>query len=313
VSGQFIEAYRMSTLLSRRQFALAGAALSSGLSAAAPGIIDTHVHFYDPRRPQGVPWPPKNDSLLYRPVLPPEYEALVRPLGVTGTIVVEASPWLGDNQWILDLARDHPIILGVVGNLQPEGFARNLERFAANPLFRGLRLGGAALARQLPGMENLRRLAEADLTLDAIGNAAMAQTLVTVTDKVPDLRIAINHMPVEPTGWTGDASARAAIRELGKRPRVYAKVSGVLRREDGRVLENPSDYRAALDEVWDLFGPDRVMYGSNWPVSDRLGPYAVVLNVVTKYLGSAGPAAAEKYFRRNSQSCYKWTARVGLN
>ena len=57
-------------------------------------IIDTHTHFYDPTRPQGVPWPSKTDAALYRPVYPEEFKAIARPLGVTGTVVVEASPWL---------------------------------------------------------------------------------------------------------------------------------------------------------------------------------------------------------------------------
>ena len=71
-------------------------------------IIDTHTHFYDPTRPEGVPWPPADNELLYRTVLPEHHRALAVPEGVTGTVVVEASAWLADNQWILDLAADDP-------------------------------------------------------------------------------------------------------------------------------------------------------------------------------------------------------------
>jgi L-fuconolactonase len=294
-------------LLNRRAFTLA--AVSALRGAPATRIVDTHVHFYDPRRPQGVPWPPTNDALLYKPVLPDAYAALVRPLGITGAIVVEASAWPEDNQWLLDLARDNPIIVGVVGNLQPDGFARNLERLAANPLFRGIRLSGSALAREA-GSDNLRLLAEAGLTLDAIGNAAMASTLVSITDKLPRLRVAIDHMPVEPTGWSENAVARAAVRELGKRPNVFAKVSGVLRRSDGRVPGDAAAYKASLDEIWEIFGPDRVMYGSNWPVSDRLAPYSTVLGVVREYVDAKGPEKAANYLEKNSQACYRWTDRV---
>src|SRR3954469_15875 len=70
----------------------------------SPTIIDTHTHFYDPTRPQGVPWPDKNDKILYRRVRPEDYRALPKPVPVQGTVVVEASAWLEDNQWILDLA-----------------------------------------------------------------------------------------------------------------------------------------------------------------------------------------------------------------
>ena len=72
-------------------------------------IIDTHTHFYDPYRPEGVPWPPRDDALLYRRVLPEDYKAVAVPEGVTGTVVVEASEWVEDNGWILDLAATEPL------------------------------------------------------------------------------------------------------------------------------------------------------------------------------------------------------------
>ena len=99
-------------------------------------IIDTHTHFYDPTRPEGVPWPNPNDEVLYRRVMPEDFKALAVPEGATGTVVVEASKWLEDNQWILDLAADEPFIVGFVGHLEPtDDFEDNLNRFSANPLF----------------------------------------------------------------------------------------------------------------------------------------------------------------------------------
>src|SRR5687768_13773552 len=92
----------MKSRFSRRGFleslALGVASTALGQSAA-PRVpaIDTHTHFYDPRRPQGVPWPPKNNELLYRPHLPADVRALAEPLGVVGTVIVEASAWLEDN------------------------------------------------------------------------------------------------------------------------------------------------------------------------------------------------------------------------
>src|SRR3990172_1342684 len=83
-------------------------------------IIDCHTHFYDPTRPEGVPWPSKDDKLLYRRVLPEDYKRVARPLGVTGTVVVEASPWVEDNEWVLDLAAKDPFLVGLVGHLDPK-------------------------------------------------------------------------------------------------------------------------------------------------------------------------------------------------
>jgi len=299
--------------VNRREFLAGGAGLAgaASLAAATPQMIDTHIHLYDPTRPQGVPWPAKTDALLYKPTLPETYADTVRPLGITGAVVVEASAWVEDNQWVLDLAKDHRVIVGLVGHLEPgaDAFATNLARFAKDPLFRGIRLNGNAIGTGMvrPAfVEDLKRLADAGLMLDAIGSAAMIPALITLTGKIPKLRIAIDHMPVEPIGWQ---NSRAALLDLAKSPQIYCKVSGVLKRVDGRTVDDPGAYKAALDELWEAFGPDRVMYGSNWPVSDKLAPYDTVLKVVRRYADARPGGDADKFFRTNSKACYRWLDR----
>jgi predicted TIM-barrel fold metal-dependent hydrolase len=264
------------------------------MAAAAPSpsrILDAHTHFYDPGRPQGVPWPDKTDSLLYRRVLPPDFVRLTRPLGVAGTIVIEASAWLEDNQWILDLARDQQVIAGFVGHLDagvPE-FRAHLDRFRKNPFFRGIRLNGSALVRsvaQAQFLDDIRRLADYNLELDAIGDGSMFAALARITDHAPDLRVVVNHLP-----FPSDPD----FKEIAGRRRIYAKVSGML-----PDLRN----RRKLDAVWQAFGADRVLYGSNWPVSDKQGPYKEVLEAVTSYFSEKGAAVLEKYFWKNAAAAY---------
>ena len=133
----------------------AGTALGSETAqAAAIPIIDTHIHLFDPGRPQGVPWPPKDNAVLYKPALPDRYRKIATPLGIVGAIEVECSPWLEDNQWVLDVAAKDTIIVGTVGDLEPgkPEFRKQLERFHRNPLFRGIRYGnlwGTKLARRV--------------------------------------------------------------------------------------------------------------------------------------------------------------------
>ena len=301
----------------RRQF-LRGAALVVGNSlspaaaASAPRrIIDTHIHLYDPNRPQGIPWPAKDNKLLYRRTMPGDFLAATRGLGVTGAVVVEASAWFEDNQWILDLARDNPMIKGFVGHLEPgDSFRENLEKFSKNRLFRGIRLSGRTIAANLsrPGfVAGMQRLADLDLQLDAIGDHNIFADLIRLTDSTPRLRVVINHLPFDPAKDDGARrKAENALRELGHRPQVYAKVSGVLRQTGGRVPLELAFYRESLDQLWVTFGPSRVIYGSNWPVSNQFAPYADVLKVVSDYFAGKGSDAAEQYFWKNSLAAYKW-------
>ncbi len=308
--------------MNRRNFlsAAAGIALAdTGAQGSSIPIIDTHIHLYDPTRPQGVPWPPKDNPILYRTVLPDGYRKITKPLGVVGAIEVECSPWLEDNQWVLDVAAKDTIIVGTVGDLEPgkPGFRKNLSRFQKNQLFRGIRFGylwGRSLAAESPKSEfisDLRALAEAGLELDTFGGPSVVADLVRLTDLIPELRVVIDHLPSvdPPTEPAARATYEAALRELGKRPQVYVKVSEVLRRSDHRVRYELSFYRSKLDQIWEVFGPERLLYGSDWPNSDPLGTYVQVLNIVREYFTGKGQAAAEKFFWKNSVAAYRWVKR----
>jgi L-fuconolactonase len=314
--------------INRRDFLLASAATtaaalgpSPALSAAegkGKAVIDTHTHFYDPTRPQGVPWPSKDDKLLYRRVLPEHGKAVARPHGVTGTVVVEASAWVEDNQWLLDLAKDEPFIVGIVGHLSPgdDRFGRHLERFAKNKLFRGLRIGAAELKKGLDQRRyvgDLERLADRDLALDVIGGPDMLAEVARLAGRLPGLRVVIDHVAGVPID--GKAVPRAwlaGMRVAAKYRNVFCKVSALAEctgRQDGKAPREVTFYKPVLDALWAVFGEDRLIYGSNWPVSERFASYAVVHGIVADYFGDKGQAATEKFFGRNALAAYKWVKR----
>ena len=87
-------------------------------------IVDAHVHFYDPYRPDGVPWPAKTDKLLYRRAMPENYQAISK----ARVLIVEASPLFADNQWILGLSEIVRWIEGFIGHLDPTELAALAER-----------------------------------------------------------------------------------------------------------------------------------------------------------------------------------------
>lgn len=308
---------------SRRTFlaGMAGIAAQSLNAQPAPiPIIDTHIHLFDTSRPQGVPYPDKNNATLYKPAFPDRYRKIAQPLGVVGAIEVEASPWIEDNLWVLDVAAKDSIIVGTVGDLEPgkPEFPEYLERYHRNPLFRGIRYGnlwGRNISAELGKPEfiaGLKLLADAGLVLDTANpRPELIEAMVRVSDRVPNLRIVIDHLPQldPPSESAALKQYDANLRELAKRPQVYVKISEVLRRVNGRVPTDLNFYRPRLDQLCGIFGEDHVLYGSDWPNSDNWLPYEIELSVVREYFTGKGRAAAEKYFWKNSIAAYRWIRR----
>jgi predicted TIM-barrel fold metal-dependent hydrolase len=317
----------VSDQLSRREFvksaALAAAALR-GVTASAQQpdakrppypIIDTHIHFFDSRRPQGVPYGSGRP-----PALPEVFRFVAEPLGVVGAIHVEASPWIEDNLWILNISWADTIMVGVIGNLEPDKleFREYLDRYRRHPLFRGIRYGnlwGRDLGSALEKPEfvtGMKELAAADLTLDTANpRPKLIEDVVRLTDKVPGIRVVIDHLPGMDA--LDDPAQRSGVeknlRELAQR-NLFVKVSAVARRVDGEVVTDPAFYKPRLDLIWDIFGGDRLIYGSDWPNSSgNWVSYETALSLVRQYFDAKGREVAEKYFWKNSVAAYRWPKR----
>ncbi len=328
----------MNTRLNRSRFLKSLALGAAGLCApqagvrafAGPGedqgaprtLIDTHTHFYDPSRPKGVPWPPASDKVLHRTVLPSHYRQLPKPRPVTGTVVVEASPWIEDNQWILDLADKEPLIAGFVGNLSPgqAGFPTHLERFAAHSLFRGIRLRpapGRARWEDKKFVADLRLLVTHDLSLDLVGGLEILELAGRLASTTPTLRIVIDHLAgVQIDGKAPPRAWIEALRALTEHAQVCFKVSGLVEGTGKRGGGAPTDtsfYRPVLDTLWDLFGEDRLIYGSNWPVCEHYASLETVQRLAQEYFATKGAAVLDKVFALNARRAYRWVRRDPSN
>jgi predicted TIM-barrel fold metal-dependent hydrolase len=313
-------------MMQRREF-LAGsaaAALSAGIAeAAAPladiPIIDTHVHLFDSRRPQGVPyagspeWAKEKNGVA----LPSTYRAYAEPLGIVGAIELEASPWIEDNLWILEQEHTDPLFVGTVGDLEPEkpDFADEFNRFRKDPLFLGIRCGNIwnrDVSKQVNDpkfIDGLKRVADADMVMDSANpTVELLQTMVQINDKVPNLRIVIDHLPqLDPTPQE-QAGYDAVLKEIKGRPKINAKLSEI----DHRSMKarGLAAHKARLDQLMETFGDDRVVFGSDWPNSWGTATPAEIVAIARAYFATRSREAAEKYFWKNSLSIYKWKKRA---
>jgi len=278
---------------------------------AAPSlpIIDSHFHIYDPTRPQGSPFPFTPNA---PPFLPKDFRESAVPLGIVGGIKVEASPWVEDNLWVLMMIESEPMIVGMVGNLDPvkPEFREYLERYRKNKLFLGIRYGNVWKGQDLVAaiqkpecIDNLKAFAETGLTLEVANpRLDLIETTLRLKDKVPNLRIVLGHLqamglPAEPKVLEGYA---ATLRELKQRG-VFVKVSGLYRpRNAGDVPYDVKAYKPVMDFIWDIFGEDLLVYS---------GRNRAALEILRAYFDAKSLAASEKYFWKNSVRAFRWVRR----
>jgi L-fuconolactonase len=313
--------------MQRREFLKFGAALAGAsateraVDALPPAIpiIDTHIHLFDPGRPGGVPWPAKTDTALYKAALPERYQSLAGPFGVVGAIVVEASNLLSDNDWVLNIAANHPIIVGMVGDLIPgtPAYQKDLDRLHANPLFLGIRYGNlwdrdlavdAGKPEFLPG---LKMLADRGMVLDSANpDPSLIRAIAGVSDHIPELRIVIDHLPSArvPTETTARDEYWSLLRHLAQNKNVFVKLSEAIA---GRIEQSggPTFAEDTLGSLWDVFGEDHVLYASDWPNSDHHATYTETISILRDFVKPKGRKAEEKFFWQNSVAAYHWRRR----
>lgn len=275
-------------------------------------IVDTHIHLYDTTRDGGVPWPPESDTVLYRPVLPPDFGKVSDENGITATVIVEASSLLADNQWVLDLVKSEPNrYIGLVGSLEvgTPSFAASLISLSADPRFVGIRI------RDRPRGEayfndavwsDLKLLAEMDQTLDVLMANFSLEDVDQIARRIPTLKILVNHVAgANIDGKPVDSEWARQLAKVAQNSNVYCKVSGLF--QQSHKQPSPVDlvfYKPVLDELWNVFGEDRLIYGSNWPVTMRGGSYASYKNIVMEFLEPKGTEAMEKILADNAYEFY---------
>lgn len=273
-------------------------------------MIDSHHHLWR-YSPEEYDWIPPGSALAHDHLLM-ELEAATTAAGVDGTVVVQARQTLGESAWLLDLSNQSEIIAGVVGwaPLIDPDVGDHLARLAAHPKFKAVRhvLQGEPDSYFLRDdfHHGLSLLPDLDLRYDLLLFQRQLPVAIQLVDRQPDLGIIIDHI-AKPEIRKGriDPAWRSGMEELAKRENILGvKISGMVT----EVLDPEIDgatLQAYFDETLALFGPDRLMFGTDWPVCLlRIDSYKEWADTVHHFVSQLSPDEATGILHDNAVSIY---------
>ena len=265
--------------------------------------IDAHHHYWEPRRGD-YGWLDEEDPVLGRPFRPADLASSLRRHGIEATVVVQAAPTVEETEYLLGIADATDSTAAVVGwvDFENPGHRRHLARLARHPKLAGVR----PMIQDIPDVDWMlredvqwayRAVIEADLAFDALGFPPHLDNFLTVFRRYPELRVVIDH-GMKPrirdhrtTPAAFDEWAEKMSRLAGETS-AFCKLSGLVTEaaEDWTV----TDLRPFADHVFAAFSPERVMWGSDWPVCRRRTTYDAwweASQALTGHLDEAARAA----------------------
>ncbi|MGF9692470.1 amidohydrolase family protein [Rhizobium sp. 0TCS1.26] len=238
--------------------------------------VDAHQHFWRLADREGE-WPPAELGAIYRDFEPADLKPLLDGCGIDGTVLVQTMEREADTAYMLRLADENPFILGVVGwtDLKAPDAAEAIASLAAHPKLKGIRpmlqgltddgwIDDPALGPAIAAM------VAHDLAFDALIFPRHLVHLARFARRHPDLRIVIDHAAKPPIADGRFVDWRTDMAELAALPNLFCKLSGLLT-EAGD--QKPAAVRPYAETVLELFGPSRVLWGSDWPVLRLAGDY----------------------------------------
>jgi L-fuconolactonase len=274
-------------------------------------VIDCHHHFWAFGK-RAIKFPPVVGNRLDRDYMPEHLRPQIKAVGVDKTILVQVMHEVGETNEYLQMSKDVDFVAGVVGWVplaDPRACAQALDDMKP----RGKLVGIRTLIAYEPDpkwllqpsvIESLKVLAKAGLVFEAIPvNEAQFESVLAVTREIPDLKVALNHLgnpPVPEKGWQPWAANMARAAAL---PNMSVKLSAGLALVV-RWKWSTEEIRRYADYVVELFTPDRVMAGSNWPVVELGGTYAEVWKGITDLIAKQSPADRAKILGGSAQRIY---------
>jgi L-fuconolactonase len=270
-------------------------------------IVDAHQHFWDPARGD-YGWL-KPDNPIHRVFSPADLRPLMDQTGVDATILIQAAPTPQESDYMLGIARHTPWILGVVGwiDLAASDAASQLRRRAKDPLFLGVRpmlqdLDDPHWILQSSLTPALEAVAGCGMVFDALILSHQLPAITQLAQRHPLLSIVLDHaakpqLGGDLTSWMSD------IRQLAGLPNVTCKLSGLL--TELRPGGQREDVIRAMDLLFDLFGAERLLWGSDWPVLSLAGEYQDWFELTRSAIAGRDPTAIPGVMGGNALRIYR--------
>lgn len=273
-------------------------------------IIDAHQHYWQFQQ-FAYPWHKQvNLPEMNRDYLPPEILPLMQELGIGYSVLIQADNSLEETTWMLDLARRYPHIAGVIGwaDLASADVAATLDTQLQDPLFKGIRLMPTPATDWRPLAAGLHALAERGLPCDIL---PVEQTLAVATDMMrahPGTTFVVNHLAGQPLVPGGVEPWTDRLKPLAQLPNVRLKFSAI------QGLAEPGPITAStlhpyLHSALALFGSQRLIFASDWPVSTLSGPYAEGIQVMRAVTADLEAEEQANIWGQTAITTYKLTLR----
>ena len=277
-------------------------------SRLGDGSIDTHVHFwkYDKLRDA---WITDKMKTLQQNYLPETIAGTLKRNSITGCIAVQADQSELETLFLTELAKTHDIIKGVVGwiDLQNENIEERLHYFSHYPIIKGWRhivQGEADDFLLRPAFQRgISFLQKYNYTYDVLIYPKQLKSTLEFVSKFPEQKMVIDHCAKPDIAGKKIDEWAALMKEIAKQPNVYCKLSGLFTEAKWKEW-SPAEFYPYLDTVFNAFGTDRLLFGSDWPVILLSGIYVQWKSLLEKYMEDFDSEEKENVFGQNAIRFY---------
>jgi L-fuconolactonase len=276
--------------------------------------IDAHQHFWNPARGD-YDWMPMDNEILARPYTSADLAPHLADYGIDATILVQAAATVHETEYMLGIADATPFVAGVVGwvDFENPGDLAVLKRLSKHPKFKGVR----PMIQDIPDVNWMlrddvqwafRAICDLDLSFDALGFPPHLENFLTILKRYPDMRAVIDHCMKPQIRDHSDGNFRFwadGMTRLAQETKAFCKFSALV--TEANPDWTSEDLKPYADHVISVFGSDRVMWGSDWPVCRLVASYdawrtaaeALTMGLTTSEKADIYGGTAARFYRIN--------------